>query len=672
MCRRSVGASTALSFVVLLIFTRNWRIAALAMITIALIVFTDCGLVHLYGWKMDIFEAVCITILVGFSVDYTVHLGVAYVEAPQHLDADRKARTLHAVSTLGISITGGAASTAAACLFLFPATILFLPKFGQFMLTAIVVAFVFAMGLFSALLATCGPIGAQGDVRTLWRRRTPPAATTSTEMSKLATSTNGTSTHSIGAEDTASVAESVGEEEAAVAKATTGTPNVRRASTSCLVFFVALIVALLGGAIAVQYAPTSSNDDDAATAAATGRHMPTFDALPEGVWHEMRPAGNTICSRGTPYAFFVRRGRTDRVVLEFMGGGACWSDKTCGLMQGTFNEDVGFMRQLFGNAADAAVARGGASPPSTAPIGEGSTIPSGIADPAGDYGDWTHVFVPYCTGDLHWGNATVTYQSGVTIEHRGAVNAHAAVEWMQAALPSPERLLVTGCSAGAYASLLWAARLAPFYAPRGTRIVQFADSHMGIVTREFMEDAYPNWNTAAVFPWDIFPPEMRGERTNADIVRSGMRLTDMYRWAAAAYPNCVWSQYSSAYDENQAFYYAAMLDDATYRGEPDRSMKLLWNAKMRSEYSGENATSLLALPNYAHWIGEGDEHCVIPYNRFWWRRATSGEWSSGPVEAGDQSIAEWVAALLRGEVYSVDCALAGGGGVDACQVGLED
>ena len=61
----SVGGSTALAFAVLLIFTLNWRIAALATLTIGCIVSTVVGLVNVYGWKMDTFEAVCITILVG-------------------------------------------------------------------------------------------------------------------------------------------------------------------------------------------------------------------------------------------------------------------------------------------------------------------------------------------------------------------------------------------------------------------------------------------------------------------------------------------------------------------------------------------------------------------------------------------------------------------------------
>ena len=151
---------------------------------------------------------------------------------------------------------------------------------------------------------------------------------------------------------------------------------------------------------------------------------------------------------------------------------------------------------------------------------------------------------------------------------------------------------------------------------------------------------------------------MQGNRTNGDIVSSGLRLAGMYRFAAQAYPEARWSQYSSAYDENQAFFYAAMLDDSTARGEPDLGMKLAWHVQMRREYSDAD---LLALPNYAHFLGEGDEHCVVPYNRFWWAR---GAW------AGNVSIAEWLALQLAGTPNStVDC---GAGNTSRfCQIGLE-
>ena len=114
------------------------------------------------------------------QVDYTVHLGIAYNDHAAFGDAgDRRARAVRAVSTLGISVCAGAASTAGACLFLFPATILFLPKFGQFMTSAVATAFVYALGFFAALLALVGPVDAQGDltrVRSLLSRARKSAA----------------------------------------------------------------------------------------------------------------------------------------------------------------------------------------------------------------------------------------------------------------------------------------------------------------------------------------------------------------------------------------------------------------------------------------------------------------------------------------------------------------
>ena len=62
------------------------------MATIASVVFAAVGTIALYGWELGIFEATCVTILVGFSVDYTVHLAVAYNAAA----GDRTARTLEA------------------------------------------------------------------------------------------------------------------------------------------------------------------------------------------------------------------------------------------------------------------------------------------------------------------------------------------------------------------------------------------------------------------------------------------------------------------------------------------------------------------------------------------------------------------------------------------------
>ena len=65
--------------------------------------------------------------------------------------------------------------------------------------------------------------------------------------------------------------------------------------------------------------------------------------------------------------------------------------------------------------------------------------------------------------------------------HRGGVNAKAAISWLYSQLPNPDIVFVTGCSAGAYGSLVWSAHLAAMY-PASTRIVQMADSGVGVIS----------------------------------------------------------------------------------------------------------------------------------------------------------------------------------------------
>jgi len=122
---------------------------------------------------------------------------------------------------------------------------------------------------------------------------------------------------------------------------------------------------------------------------------------------------------------------------------------------------------------------------------------SGINDPAApNFKTWSHVYIPYCTGDLHWGDADIEYQPGLLIRHRGAVNANSAVDWMAENFPKPKTVFVTGCSAGSYASVYWASKVGVTYATTSptTKVVQFGDSGSGIVTEKFLKEAFINWN----------------------------------------------------------------------------------------------------------------------------------------------------------------------------------
>src|SRR5512146_1725296 len=52
------------------------------------------------------------------------------------------------------------------------------------------------------------------------------------------------------------------------------------------------------------------------------------EALEPG-WNRIDGDPSTICSLGSPYAFFVQPGDARRLMVYFAGGGACWNAETC-------------------------------------------------------------------------------------------------------------------------------------------------------------------------------------------------------------------------------------------------------------------------------------------------------------------------------------------------------
>ena len=92
----------------------------------------------------------------------------------------------------------------------------------------------------------------------------------------------------------------------------TGTGRCRRVSSELRCAIGMALV--LGAALALNFGLTDGETDETAVIAPEDSyHMPSFASLPEGEWTEMRPGGQTVCSRGTPFVFFVRRGASRKV-----------------------------------------------------------------------------------------------------------------------------------------------------------------------------------------------------------------------------------------------------------------------------------------------------------------------------------------------------------------------
>lgn len=331
-------------------------------------------------------------------------------------------------------------------------------------------------------------------------------------------------------------------------------------------------------------------------AGGSGGAAPTLPDLPEGTWTEFNPEG-TICSRGTPYAYFVRPGKVNKVIVDFIGGGACWDEFTCGLADAIFDPDVeGIRAAILDNE------------------------PHGIYDHSradNPFADWYHVVVPYCTGDIHWGDAITTYGAGtpdeVTINHKGAVNARTVLKWVYDNFSAPEQVFVQGCSAGSYGAALWSADIMNHYP--NSEVFQFGDSGAGIITQEFFTDSFPSWNAQAAFP--AFIPEL--DPSKVDILQ--LALPDLYAGIANHFPEQKMSQYNTFLDDNQTLYFVAMGGSGAEE----------WSGLMQQSVAEiENRA-----PNFTAYTAPGEQHCIGPYDNFYTVQSNGVrliDWLRGMIE----------------------------------------
>jgi hypothetical protein len=164
-------------------------------------------------------------------------------------------------------------------------------------------------------------------------------------------------------------------------------------------------------------------------------------ALPAGEWTWVELPGS-VCSDGSPTGVAVNPGPGERPdLLVFLdGGGACWEALTC-----------------FGAAGLPPAADPGPFGPADFSRRQ-EDIPGSLLDralPGNPYAAFTLVYVPYCTGDVHAGDAVQDYPGAPSrYHHRGRRNLGHAADFLAARLPAPARLVVSGASAGGFGALL--------------------------------------------------------------------------------------------------------------------------------------------------------------------------------------------------------------------------
>ena len=186
---------------------------------------------------------------------------------------------------------------------------------------------------------------------------------------------------------------------------------------------------------------------------------------------ELPVSSGAACGNGSPYRFFVNKTPMTTNTLVYMeGGGMCWDYKSCSNQskdvfvankKGEIPRNYMTLRGLVASILD----NSGSMPNDKLPaIGVGGLESPFTArmHPAGKVQtqNWNIVFMPYCTADMHAGNVVRLYSNPddasqtKVYHHKGHKNAQLAAAWMKTNLPRPDKVLITGSSAGGYGASL--------------------------------------------------------------------------------------------------------------------------------------------------------------------------------------------------------------------------
>ena len=208
--------------------------------------------------------------------------------------------------------------------------------------------------------------------------------------------------------------------------------------------------------------------------------FPKLSGEPElGIWYEI-PVESAKSSDGSEWHGIFRKGTENKVVVYFFGGGVSITPET---------SEGGKEFYATNMTAQDFVAQGG--------IGSNAE--------GNPFKDWSFIVIPYATGDFHAG--TGIYEGKKTVYHTGYSNYSAYIEQIKPYVGKPDTLLVTGFSAGGFATSLLADDVIDRF-PSAENVTVCVDSSLML---------YNGWHDTAVNLWKA-PTQISDRLTTNNLV----------------------------------------------------------------------------------------------------------------------------------------------------------
>ncbi len=381
-------------------------------------------------------------------------------------------------------------------------------------------------------------------------------------------------------------------------------------------------------------------------------------AAPAG-WNFYQIAG-AQCRDGSPTGFYVHYGTAQKLFIYLEGGGACSSATFCSHNPANINQSFPGGAPTQGQTIGGSIAAFSTAPQApyvpTAASGGTAAYSPGIFDftnTANPVKDWSGVYVPYCTGDVHFGtadNVTVPgdgFLPALTGQHFvGHLNLQRFVERIVPTFPNVTQVLLTGASAGGFGA--------------GLNYGMVQDS-FGEVPVTVLDDSGPPFRIAylpacvqqqwrTLWGFDAALPSDCAECARAD----GSGLTDVVLYWHHKYANARVGLVSTIQDEVMRLFFASGDDDCA-----SNNATLLDTEQLAGGYTGAQYTAGLndLVSTYActgalatYFIG--GQNAAFP-NPTYHQHIFRSEFYTADTNDGGLTMAQWTADLLAGNLQIV-------------------
>ncbi|MBZ0283529.1 MAG: pectinacetylesterase family protein [Anaerolineae bacterium] len=321
------------------------------------------------------------------------------------------------------------------------------------------------------------------------------------------------------------------------------------ASIIGLLILIALIAVVVLYSILIRTTKISSSSDLA--------------NLPLNTWGRIDLSDKTVCSDGSDYRIYVRRGETDNLLIHFSGGGAAWDAETASHPIEVNNISGYYFAYIW------EILR---------------AVLGGIFqqdNPKNPFHNWNEVYIPYCTADFHIGAATVNYSLAngetQTIHHNGQQNVTEALDWVYTTFNNPGKLVISGESAGAFGSTFWTPSIAEHYAQ--SHIYHIGDG-------SYLES--PRWNEIIETVWQADPENNLDFEVGDDLIGSAYLH---YNQSSPA--NVTYLHINTVYDEVLIWFSAKLNEVTDYSNHAE-----IWSQGLRDSIRQVDTSDL----NYYYYI----------------------------------------------------------------------